>query len=231
MKKNIIIIFSILTLILMIIFLNKKIIEFYFSYKLSNWIEKDITFDKFYIDYPNIILIENLKIKNDNPVYYDLIFESKEITIKLDLKSFLFSDLVIIDSLIITKPKFYLEVVKKRLQSEKISNDNNEIIYEDNIGIAKKIYENLPDKVWPAKKKDINFLILNSKIYDGIAFIRISSIINESKILLSNFKFAKTGNQKGHQHYKDVLKIMLFDVFGREMDLKKKRILKKIYQF
>ena len=29
--------------------------------------------------------------------------------------------------------------------------------YDDNIGLAKKLNEDLPDKIWPTKKRDINF--------------------------------------------------------------------------
>ena len=34
-----------------------------------------------------------------------------------------------------------------------------------------------------------------------------------------NFEFPKIGNQKGFQHYKDVLKIIFFDIFARENDV------------
>ena len=231
MKKNKFIKLFILSFIIMIVSLNQKIIEIYFSHKFSKWVEKDVTFHDFEISYPNIILIKNLKIKNTNPFYYETIFQSKKIFIDLNLKSFLFGDLRIINNLIIEEPKFYLEVIKKKTQSENNIDNNKQIIFEDNIGIARKLSQNLPDKIWPTKKKDINFIISKSKILDGIAYVKISSIKDESVIMLSNFEFAATGNQKGFQHYKDVLKIMLFDVFAREEDIKKKKILKKIYQF
>ena len=109
--------------------------------------------------------------------------------------------------------------------------DTEKNIYDDNIGVVKKINENLPDKIWPPKKKDINFLILKSSIYNGIAHIKISSVKEPSLINLSSFEFFKTGNQKGFQHYKDVLKIIFFDIFGRETDPIKKKILKEVYKF
>ena len=118
------------------------------------------------------------------------------------------------------------------MNSKDQTENKTQIIFEDNIGVAKKYYQNLPDKIWPTKEKDINFIILKSKISDGIAYVKISSIKDESVNKLSNFEFAKIGNQKGYQHYKDVLKIMLFDVLERETDIKKKKIiLKKNYKF
>ena len=230
MKKKFIILF--LTSIIIIVTLsNQKIFKLYFLHKFSKWVEKEVLLEDFQFIYPNTILIKNLEIKNSNTFYYDLIFKSEKISINLDFKSFLVGDLRIITNLIIEKPRFYLEVTQKKLNSKNQTGNKTQIIFEDNIGIAKKISQDLPDKIWPTKEKDINFIILKSKISDGIAYVKISSIKDESVIKLSNFEFTKIGNQKGYQHYKDVLKIMLFDVFGRETDIKKKRILKKIYKF
>ena len=50
-----------------IIFFNKKIIEIYFSYKFSNWVEKKIIFDNFNIEYPDLVSINGLKITNLDP--------------------------------------------------------------------------------------------------------------------------------------------------------------------
>lgn len=104
-------------------------------------------------------------------------------------------------------------------------------IYKDNIGLAEKINKNLPDKIWPKKNKDINFLILKSNLSDPRAFIKISSIPNTFEVSMSDFKFVKIGNQKDYQHYKKVLEIMLFDIFYRVTDFNLKKLLKKIYNF
>ena len=229
-NKNIFFWFIIIFISSTILF-NKKIIEIYFLHKLSNWVEKDVIIKDFQIKYPDLISIKNLEVKSSNSVYYDLIFEAKNITVKLDLNSFLSGDLRIINNLTIEEPKFYLEVVQKNSKLDTESESNDQIVYEDNIGIAQKINQNFPDKVWPVKKKDINFLILKSRISNGISYVKISPILKESEILLSDFEFTSTGNLKGHQHYKDVLKIMLFDIFSRETNIKKKRILKTIYKF
>ena len=81
------------------------------------------------------------------------------------------------------------------------------------------------------KKKDKNFHIFKSFIDNGTVFIKISSIKDASTINLSSFEFSNIGNQKGLQHYKDVLRIIFFDIFAREKDLNKKKILKDAYKF
>ena len=217
-------------IILIIIFFN-QIIEKYIIYKLSKWVEKDVVFEEFKFEYPNLIKIKGLEIINSNPVYYNNIFEANIITINIDLKSYLFDKLVIINHLKIENPNFYLELLVMKNVIKDIAENKKKIIFEDNIGIAKKINENLPDKIWPQKKRDKNFLIFKSSIDNGTAFIKISSIKDESRISLSGFEFPNIGNQKGFQHYKDVLRIIFFDIFAREKDLNKRKILKEAYKF
>ena len=226
--KKIFIIFILITA--NIIFFNKKIIEIYFSYKFSNWVEKKISFDNFNIEYPDLVSINGLKIKNFDPLFYKNVFEAEKVDIKFDLKSLLFSKLIIINHLKIEKPKFFLELIEKKSNTGKSTQDAK-IIYEDNIGLAKKINENLPDKIWPTKKKDVNFLILRSYIPDGRAYIKISSITKHFEISLSDFKFIDVGNHKKHQHYKEVLKIIFFDMYASTKDYNLKKLLKKIYDF
>jgi len=227
MKKPIIIFILILATI---IFFNKKLIEIYFSYKLSNWMEKRIIFDDFNIKYPDLISINQLKIVNLDSFYYENVFEAEKVAIKFDLRSLLFNELIIITHLRIEKPKFFLELIEKKFSSEELTKEKK-IIYEDNIGLAKKINENLPDKIWPIKKKDINFLILRSYISDGKTYIKVSSIIEPFENLLSDFRFTNVGNHKEHQHYKEVLKLMFFDMYASVKDYDLKKILKKVYNF
>ena len=220
-----------LSIILFLLFFHEKIVEKYIIFKLSNWIEKEISFDEFNFEYPNLIEIKGINVINSNPIYYDNIFQSELISISIDLKTYLFKELVIVKNLKIDKPIFFLELIARKLEDTDNTNDTEKNIFDDNIGVAKKINENLPDKIWPTKKKDINFLILKSSIDNGTAYIRISSVNDPSKINLSSFEFFKTGNQKGFQHYKDVLKIIFFDIYARETDQIKKKILKEVYKF
>ena len=222
---------TISSIILLIIIFSNQIVEKYFIYKLSKWVEKDVVFEEFKFEYPNLIKIKGLEIINSNPLYYNNIFEANIITINIDLKSYLFDKLIIIKHLKIENPNFYLELLVKKNVIKDITENKKKIIFEDNIGIAKKINENLPDKIWPQKKRDKNFVIFKSSIDDGTAFIKISLIKDESRISLSSFEFPNIGNQKGFQHYKDVLRIIFFDIFAREKDLNKRKILKEAYKF
>lgn len=224
--------YSLLSLIILILIFNKQVVEKYVVYKLSKWVEKDIAMEEFTYEFPNLIKIKGLDIFNSNPVYYNSILKANFISIDIDLKSYFFNKLVIINDLKIDNPNFYLElIIKKKKEIQTNIEAKEKTIFEDNIGVAKKINENLPDKVWPKKKRDKNFIILKSTINSGKAFIKISSINDASSITLSNFEFLNVGNQNGFQHYKDVLRIIFFDIFGRENDLTKKKILKEAYKF
>ena len=228
--KKFLVTFSISIILFLLIF-HEKIVEKYIIYKLSNWVEKEISIDEFNYEYPNLIRISGINVINSNPTYYDNIFESEVISIDIDLKTYFFEKLVIIKSLKIDKPVFFLELIARKSETDDNTKDIKKKTFDDNIGVAKKINENLPDKIWPTKKRDINFLILKSSINNGMAYIKISSVKDLSKINLSGFEFYKIGNQKGFQHYKDVLKIILFDIFARETDQIKKEILKEVYKF
>ena len=213
-------------LIVVVLVFNKQLITYYYSYKFSKWIERQFIFDKFYIDYPNSIVVSGIKIINPNPFYYDYILESEKIALSVDLKSLLFSHLVIINNLTVENPKFFLELIENLPKSE-----DSPITYDDNIGVAKKITENTPDKIWPDKKKDINFLILKTKISGAKAFIKISSLTTPTKIKLSDMYFNNIGNEKNYQHYKEVLRLILFDTIASTTDFELKKLLKKIYNY
>ena len=216
-------------LIVVALVFNKQLITYYYSYKFSKWIERQFVVDKFYIDYPNSIVVSGIKIKNSNPFYYEYILESEKIALNFDLKSLLFSNLIIINNLIVENPKFFLEIAEINKNLSK--NEDSSITYDDNIGLAKKITENTPDKIWPDKKKDINFLISKAKIIGAKTFIKTSSLPIPTEIDLSDMYFNKIGNEKNYQHYKDVLNLILFDIIARTSDLELQKLLKKIYNF
>ena len=211
---------------LILIIFNKKIITYYYTKKLSKWIERPILYNKISIDYPNNIEIEGIKIKNTGNFFHNNIFESDLVKLSINLKSFFFSDLVIIDKLFIQEPKFFIDILKKK-PNEK--GDTANTIFDDNIGLAKKINEDLPDRIWPKKNKDINFLIVNTEIIKASAYINISSINQKTQTFLSDMKFREIGNEKNYRHYKDVLKLILYDIFARADNPKVKKLLKEIY--
>ena len=87
------------------------------------------------------------------------------------------------------------------------------------------------DNFGEVKKKDTNFLILKFKTYDSQGFIKSSNKSNEIKINLSNMSFNKIGNKNDFQHYKDVFKIILGDIFLKIPDINLQKLIKKTYKF
>ena len=221
--------FIIIFFLIFIFFFKEKVVEKYFFYKISNWLERKADFDEFKYKFPGSISVYRLKIRNKDSKFYKDTFKADKIFLNLDLNSYLFKNLVIINELKIENPEFYLEIIENKITSDDKKEGKLESTFKDNIGIAEKINNEIPDKVWPKKIRDINFLILKSHIMNGKAFIKISSIPNESKIKLSSFEFTNVGNDKKFQHYKSALKIMLFDIIGRVKEFDKRRILKKAY--
>ena len=216
-------------LFVLILIFNKQLISYYFSYKFSKWTERELVFDKFDIDYPNKIEISGIKLKNSKNLFYDNIFESDKVTLIFDLNSLFLSNLIIVQNLTIENPRFFLDIFENN--KAKLDNTNSSKIYEDNIGLAKKINENSPDKIWPKKRRDINFLILKAEITGAKAFIKVSTLPIPSEVKLSNMQFNKIGNEKNYQHYKDVLRIILFDIMASTSELELKKILKTIYKY
>ena len=215
-----------LIFISILIFFNKKIVSYYYINKFSNWVERPVKIKKLEFNYSGYVKIEDIEILNNNKNYFKNIFKAKKIEINFDINS-IFSNLIIINRLNIYDPEFFLDInVKKDYQ-----NTDNKKIYEDNIGLAKKINEKIPDKIWPKKNKDINFLIKKSNLYGSLGYIKVPQISNPSKIKLSQMKFSSFGNEKNYRHYKDILNSILFDLYARTDEIELKQLLKEIYRF
>ncbi len=212
-------------LILLIIF-NKKIISYYYLNKLSKWVERPVLIEQISFNYSGYIDIKNLEILNSKNFHFKNIFEADEISLKIDPKS-LFSNLIVVEDLVITNPNFflYIKLVKENNNAQEKSK------YDDNIGLAKKLNEDLPDKIWPKKDRDINFIILKSKLLRPKTNIKVSNISKPTTTHLSTMNFNNYGNEKDYRHYKDVLKFILFDLYASTTDKKIKKILKEIYSF
>ena len=191
-----------------LIFFNKKIVSYYYINKFSNWVERPVKIKKQKFNYSGYVKIEDIEISNNNKNYFKNIFKAKKIEMNFDMNS-IFSDLIIIKSLNLYDPEFFLDInIKKDYQN------NDKKIYEDNIGLAKKINENIPDKIWPKKNKDVNFLIKKSNLYGSLGYIKVPQISNPSKIKLSQMKFSSFGNDKNYRHYKDILNSILLNDFN-----------------
>lgn len=217
-----------LSLIIVILIFNKKIISYYYVKKFSSWVERPVEISHLNFEYSGLVEIEDIRILNSNESYFNYIFQAEKISFNFDVKS-LISKLIIINNIDITNPQFYLDV--KILDKKKNIDNNIETSYEDNLGLAQKLNEKTPDKIWPKKDKDINFIIRKAVLSGATAGIKVSSITDPAKISLSKMMFSNFGNEKGYQHYKDILKIILFDLYARTENGRIKETLKKIYNF
>ena len=215
--KKIIITFVI---ILPLIIFNKNIISQLIIFAIPKLTDRNISIETIDIDYLKKQLILNLvEVESTNKIYYKNIFEAEKIKIKYNFKS-LFSDMIIIDHLIFYNSKIYFDI-----------DINNEIISKDNFEEVEKQEEGYKPKIYPIKKKDINFLILKFQTYNTQGFIKSSNKSNEIKMKLSNVNFNKIGNKTGFQHYKGVFKIILGDFFLRISDINLQKLIKKTYKF
>ena len=215
-----------LFILLLVIFLfNKNILSFLFVKKFESWVERQVKIEKIYFDYSGLVIVEKLKVLNSNQNYYDNLLKAEKIVFNIDLKS-IFSNLIIVKSLNIKNPEFFLDI-----NYNKSLKENQKNVINDNIGLAKKLNEKLPDKIWPKKKKDVNFIIQESSLSSPKANIKISSISKPITFSLSDMKFTEFGNDERYRHYKDVLKSILFDLYARVSDRRYKKILKQIYSF
>jgi hypothetical protein len=225
-KKIIVITISILIVISIFIKFNKNIISDFILTKLSKWTELPVRSESVEIEYSKRkINFNGFEILNKSNFNDKNIFEAKKLTIEIELSS-LFSDLVKINQFILNEPKFFFEI--KDMSEKKETSI-------DNIGLVEKIIQQPPPKIYPPKKKDKNFIILNSSIKNSKAFIRHP---NSSEILivnLSDMSFQNTGNAdskqvKQSQHYKDVLKIIMGDIYFRIPDMRLRKFLKEKYK-
>ena len=217
----------ILTFIIILIFFNKNIVQYFIIKKLSYWTENEVELKLQKINFfSEIILIDQFKIKNKKNFFYKNIFESKNIQIELNLKTIL-SNLVEINKLIINDPKLYIEIknIKKSTKNK----------IKDNLELIEKLSDNNKPKEYPPKNKDKNFIILKMSIKNSQAFIKHKKDKENIEIKLSDMQFSMVGNAgkngtKNFLHFKDVIRIILNDIFFRIPDENLRTIIKENYK-
>ena len=225
-KKIVVTTISILIVISIFIKFTKNIISDFILTKLSKWTELPVRSESVEIEYSKgKINFNGLEILNKSNFNDKNIFEAKKLTIEIEFSS-LFSDLVKINQFILNEPKFFFEI--KDMSEKKETTI-------DNIGLVEKIIQQPPPKIYPPKKKDKNFIILNSSIKDSKAFIRYPNSSDILTVNLSDMSFQNTGNAnskqvKQSQHYKDVLKIIMGDIYFRIPDIRLRKFLKEKYK-
>ncbi|MDA7444441.1 hypothetical protein N8780_01145 [Candidatus Pelagibacter ubique] len=209
-----------LVIILPLLIFNKTIISQLIIFSTSKLTDKNISIESIDIDYlKKKIILNSVKVESNKKIYYKNIFEAEKIEVEYDFKS-LFTDLVIINHLIFYNSKIFLDIDIK-----------DKMISDDNFEEVKKQEEDYKPKIYPPKKKDINFLILKFQTYNTQGFIKPSNKLNEIEINLSDMSFNKIGNKNDLQHYKDVFRIILGDIFLKIPDINLQKLIKKTYKF
>ena len=212
---------GILVLCLLFVIFNKVIFSQIIIFSISKWVEREIFVSKVDINYSKREIVLNLiEIRNMDKFYYKNIFEADKIKIQYNFKS-MFTNLVKIDYLVFSNSRFFLE----------FDNQINEnIIADDNIEVVKKLDSNYIAVTYPIKKRDKNFLILETELKNSKVFIKTSSSPKKIEINLSDMNFYKVANKTEFQHYKKVFKIILNDLFFRVPDQNLKNLIKKTYK-
>jgi len=218
MKKVI----AIIVLSFFLVIFNKAILSQIIIFSISKWVEREIFVSKVDINYFKKEIVFNLfEIRNKENFYYKNIFEADKIKIQYNFKS-IFTDLVKIDYLIFSNSRFFLEFEDKK---------NRNIISGDNIDVVKKLENNYTPVTYPIKKRDKNFLILETELKNSKVLIKTSSSPKKIEINLSDMNFSKVANKTEFQHYKEVFKIILIDIFFKIPDQNLKDLIKKTYNF
>ena len=142
----------IFVIILALLIFNKTIISQLIIFSISKLTDRNISIETIDINYRKKQIILNLvEVESTNKIYYKNIFEAGKIKNKYNFKS-LFSDMKIIDHLIFYNSKIFLDI-------DIDINGKDEVISKDNFEEVIKQAKDYKPKIYPIKKKNINFLI------------------------------------------------------------------------
>ena len=220
MKKKLIFILALFFLLL--ILFNKTIMQLAFERKLSQWTEynTELILSKFGL-FSGQIKIQDIRLKNKLNFFNKNLFEANQIIIQIDPNTY-FNELVVIKSVELKSPKFFFEI--KNIKNKEL---------KDNLNLIDKLSKKQKPKIYPLKKKDKNFRINNLNITDAKAFIKYEKYDKNVVVPLSDMSFSKVGNS-GHfdpqfQHYKNVMKIILNDIFFRIPDKNLRELIQEKY--
>lgn len=220
MKK---IIFLFIILLIFIFLFDNKILSYFFSEKISNLTGYNSKINISKVNYfKGELEIDRIKIKNIKNIESD-IFDASLIFIDFDFQS-LFSNLVIINKVIIIDPVLYFDI---QTQKNDVKLSKKDII--DNINITDN-----SKKIYPSKKSDKNFLISHLSIKNSKATIKYKKYIKDLNLNLSNITFSNVGNagedkNNNFQHYKDIIRLILSDIFFKIPDYELRDLIKKNY--
>ena len=235
MKKTLLIFFaSTLFFISLFLVFDKKIISSYLLNNLSKAVGQKVTADLDKINYVNgLVILNNFKIINKDNFIFKNMFQADQIVININLKS-IFSSLIIVKSLTITNPQFFIEIKETINKNE----EKNSAKVEDNLGIVEKINNNKVPKIYPKKQKDKNFIIFKTDFKNFKTYLKYPDNKKKYEIKLSNMVLQNIGNVNSQQtdkyksqHYKNILKLIYQDIYLRIPDQKLRKYIKKHYKF
>lgn len=213
-------ILSITLIILSIITFHEIIIKKLFISTLEKATEKAISIDNININFnESLFTLHNIKIYNSSDFENEFFFTSKKIVLKLNLSS-IFTKVIEFQDLIFHEPKIYLEI-KNQLNFDK----------KDNISELEKYSPNYEPKVYNVKKKDKNILIKKVLTIKPRASLKFENTYKIENLKLSEMEFQNVGNTLNSQHFKEVFKLLLLDLYFRIPNQNIKAKLKKIYKF
>ena len=227
MKK--IIIICLCLILVLVFFFDKKIIQHVLIKNLSNKIGFNLSLKVNKINYlSQQIEIKNIKIKNKKGYFNENVFEANKVLIDYRISS-IFTNLIIINSVLLNKPKFYFEIKNTRI------GENQKETLNDNVDLIQTIINKQSPKKYPKKRMDNNFLINSIKINSSSAYIKVPQNKNNISINLSDMNFQNIGNatnDKGDkfQHFKDVFKIILTDIYFKIPDQSLRELVRKNYK-
>ena len=177
--------------------------------------EKKIKIENLDLDFKNEkLIINDIKILNNNNFDYENIFFCSEIIINLNFLN-LFKETIFIDEIIFKNPIIYIEVKKS----------------EDNISILEKKKDTYKPKIYPKKTNDRNVIFKKIKIFKPKAYVNVDKFNKYENLKLSNMNFINVGTSTDKSlHFKKVFEIILSDIYLRVPDFEMRKKLEDIYK-
>ena len=216
-----------LLIFIFLIFNFKNLLENFIEDRFSKFTEHTVklSLNKFNL-ISGILELNEIEIENKENFFNQNIFESKKVIIIIDPRSY-FRNLVIIKKAIFYEPKIFFEIknIFKKKKDEKI---------QDNLKIIEKINNKEEPKIYPKKNNDKNFIIYDLEINNSVAHIKYEGNKQNLVIPLSEMNFSNVGNsankENKFQHYKDIMKLILNDIFLRIPDERLRNLIKENYK-
>ena len=146
--------FSIILIIILLVFYSNSLIKLVTVYNLSKWTKKEVNINSVKLNYSKKeIVIKNLLIKNkEDGLYFKNLFIVEKIIINLKFSS-IFNNPVIIDRVLFKNPKYYLEL---------FDDPENDITKKNNIALSDSTISNDKPKIYKKKKDRRKFFNLKN---------------------------------------------------------------------